>query len=254
MNDRESNAGVPIEHFIQALTSQLDRAQTAMALKARAGMPLTFAVKDLSIDLRTHVDVDGSVVRIRPAGPGDKESSTLRVALTTITRPMIEENTLQLSSDLDEPDIHQAVGETLSPEDIRKLEWAGVQTISQLVKLRDEAGENAIERTANVPAMRLRAALSRAAQPMVHDIIPERSIGVAPDEPPTLRLRGRNLFRDAMPSLRMGNAPLRVLHATPRELVVAPTAAQLGAEIEIETAPGYRATCTPPSLDQAGEP
>ena len=31
--------GLPIEQFIQALTSQLDRAQATMALKARAGLP-----------------------------------------------------------------------------------------------------------------------------------------------------------------------------------------------------------------------
>ena len=47
MNGRDP--GLPIENFIQALTSQLDRAQAALALKARAGLPLTFAVKDLTL-------------------------------------------------------------------------------------------------------------------------------------------------------------------------------------------------------------
>jgi hypothetical protein len=242
------NGGVPIEHFIQALTSQLDRAQTAMAMKARAGLPLTFAVKDLSIDLRTHVDVEGAVVKIRPAGPGDTEASTIRLALTTITRPMIEENTLQFSADPTETDLNQAVGEELSPEDLRRLEWAGVQTVSQLVKLREEAGEHAIERIANVPALRLRAALSRATQPMVNDVFPEPPSVGAPEsaEPPVFHLRGRNLLRDALPAVRAGTMPLRVLRATPNELVIAPTAEQLGGEIEIETAPGYRAVCQLP--------
>lgn len=31
--------GLPIEDFIQALTSQLDRAQATMAVKARFGLP-----------------------------------------------------------------------------------------------------------------------------------------------------------------------------------------------------------------------
>src|SRR5262245_32628540 len=103
MNGRELSAAVPIEHFIQALTSQLDRAQTAIALKARAGLPLTFAVKDLRLDLRAHIEMDGSVVTIRPAGPGDSDASTLHFDLTTITRPMMEENTLSLAADNDEP-------------------------------------------------------------------------------------------------------------------------------------------------------
>ena len=49
-----TDAGLPIEEFIQAITSQLDRTQEALALKADAGLPLTFAVRDLSLDLRTH--------------------------------------------------------------------------------------------------------------------------------------------------------------------------------------------------------
>jgi len=54
----DAKGGVPIEQFIQALTTQLDRAQNAMALKAEnLDLPLTFAVKDLSLDLRTHVEV-----------------------------------------------------------------------------------------------------------------------------------------------------------------------------------------------------
>ena len=62
------DTGVPIEQFIQALQTQLDRAQTAMAMKAEnLDLPLTFAVKDLSLDLRTHVEIVRSEVRIRPA-------------------------------------------------------------------------------------------------------------------------------------------------------------------------------------------
>jgi hypothetical protein len=245
MNGRESN-GVPIEHFIQALTSQLDRAQTAMAMKARAGLPLTFAVKDLSIDLKSHIEVEGAVVKIRPAGPGDTDASTIRLALTTITRPMIEENTLQLSADPNDGGLNEAVGEELSPEDLRRLEWAGVQTVSQLVKLREEAGEHAIERIANVPALRLRAALSRATQPMVRDVTVAPPPADTPDAPPTYHLRGRNLLRDGMPAVRAGTLPMRVLRAAPNELILAPTAEQLGAEIEIETGPDHKTKYTLP--------
>jgi hypothetical protein len=254
MNGRELTGAVPIEHFIQALTSQLDRAQTAMALKAHAGMPLTYAVKDLRLDLRAHVEVEGAVVRIRPAGPGDTEASTIHLGLTTITRPMIEENTVQLATDPDEPGLREVAGDELSSEELRRLEWAGVQTVSQLVQLREHAGESAIERIASVPVMRLRAALSRATQPMVREIVPGPVSGSEPDGAPVFHLRGRNLYRDALPTVRLGNESLRVLHATPHELVVAPTATQLGGEIEIETAPGYRATCLLAPASRGGNP
>jgi hypothetical protein len=243
-NGRETSASVPFEHFVQALQSQLDRAQTAMAFKARAGLPLTFAVKELSLDLRAHLEYDGSVVRIRPAGPGDADASMVHLALTTITRPMIEENTLQMSVDDDDAPLEEAAGESLSPDEIRKLEWAGVQTVAQLVRLREEAGEHAIERIASVPAMRLRAALQRAAEPMIRDVSPARR----PDDGggTLLDVRGRNLLGDGTPQVRVGGMPASVIRAQRGQLLVrAPAHAQ--GEIEIETAPGIRATAAVPA-------
>jgi len=93
MNGTGGDNGLPIEQFIQALTTQLDHAQSAMAVKAKnLNLPLTFALKDIALDLRAHVEVVKSEVRIRPASAGDGNASTIRLALTTITRPMIEEN------------------------------------------------------------------------------------------------------------------------------------------------------------------
>ena len=47
------DAGIPFDLFIQSLTEQLDKAQASMAIKARLGkLPLTFAVKEVSLDLR----------------------------------------------------------------------------------------------------------------------------------------------------------------------------------------------------------
>jgi hypothetical protein len=170
MNGRGGGNGVPLEDFIQALSSQLDRVQSGMALKVKAGLPLTFAVKDLSLDLKAHVDVDGPVVRIRSASPGDADASTLRLAMTTITRPLMEENTASEVADPADSSLDDALGQELSPDDLRRLEWAGIQTVSQLRRLQQTAGEHAIGRIANVPAMRLRMALERASQPAIHDV------------------------------------------------------------------------------------
>ena len=238
MNGRETSAALPLEHFVQAITSQLDRAQTALALKARAGLPLTFAVKDLTLDLRTVVEMDGSVVKIRPAAAGDHEPSTLHLSFTTITRPMMEENALQLAADHDEPTQNEVVGEDLSPEDLRKLEWAGVQTVSQLVALREQAGEQAIQRVADVPVLRLRAALERAARPMVREIETRPPANGSADEPPIFHLRGRNLLRDGPPVVRLDGTPMKVLHSAVDRLVVQPIAQMMGTELEVETAPG----------------
>lgn len=239
-----SGGSLPIEQFIQALTSQLDRAQSAMAMKANAGLPLTFAVKDISIDLRAHVEVEGSAVRITPAGPGDGEASTLHIALTTITRPMIEENTLQMSAEPDEPSLREVLGEDVNEEEQRRLEWAGIHTVSQLRAMQRRTGEEAIGRVAQLPVERLRSALARAAQPFVSRVAPELHPAGGEGrevtrETPLLRIRGHNLMQDGPPQVRIRGEQIPVLKATEKELLIAPLAHQLGGTLEVEIAPGF---------------
>jgi hypothetical protein len=272
---RDPDPGLPIEQFIQALTSQLDRAQSALALKARAGLPLTFALQGLTLDLRTHVEMSGSVVRIRPAAPGETEASMLHVALTTITKPMIEENTARMALASDEQPLREAVGDQLSDDELRRLEWAGVQTLSQFVDLQKHASPDVLERVAQVPAIRLRAALDRAARPHVSDVTIDggpreitRGVDTTPaityvppaiqpqapilgDEIPLIRVRGHNLVRDGMPKVSIGGERVNVIEAGRRELVIAPLAHQLGGTLEIETAPGVVTTVEIPAATGA---
>jgi hypothetical protein len=233
------DGGLPIEDFIQALSSQLDRAQTTLALKARAGLPLTFAVKDIALELRTHIEVTGSVVRIRPAGPGDTDASVIHLTLTTITKPMIEENTmpLQLSAPVDEPPLQDVLGSDISPEEQRRLEWAGIYSVRQLRDVQHHGGEEAIGRVANIPISRLRAALQRATLPFISRVAP-----VVPphgvDEPPLVRIHGHNLVEDGPPQVRIGGEGVPVLQATKRELLVSPLPHQMVGTLQVETAPG----------------
>jgi hypothetical protein len=276
MRERRPQPAVPLEQFITALTSQLDRAQNAMAMKAKLGYPLTFAVKDLKLELRAHVEMEGSVVKLRSAGPDDGQASTVHLELTTITRPMMEENT-QILDPNDAP-LDEALGDTFSEDERRRLEWAGIQTVSQLLKLEQTAPAAAIEKIANLPALRLRDALQRASQPRVDRVrlqvgqpvgpsapdleggpgevrpLPTakpRVPGGRPAEPavtrpprltdaPVLRLEGQNLVREGIaPMVTIGNTPVPVLSATPRELLVAADPQRLTGTLSVRTAPGF---------------
>jgi hypothetical protein len=250
----QRDAGLPIEDFIHALTSQLDRAQSALALKAKVGLPLTFAVKDLSLDLRAHVDMTESAVRIRPAGPGDVETSVIHLSLTTITRPVIEENTRQLEA---EPDDHQTLQDVLpdaSEDERRRLEWAGIQTVKQLRDLQREHGEQAVERVAQIPVMRLRAALERASEPRITSITPETIQTPVSSGGTLLRIRGHNLLMEsgASPTVRIGGEQVPVLHAGEKGLVVAPLPHQFSGTLSVEPSPGVVAVkefnCQPAPL------
>ena len=244
MND---NDGLPIENFIQALTSQLDRAQTAMALKAR-NMPLTFAVKDLTFDLRAQVEMKNSAVHIRPAGPAEPDASTIHFTLTTITRPMIEENTPQV--DPEQQSLREVLGNDITEEEERRLEWAGIRSADDLQQAGVGGGEDALQRVTQLPVQRLRSALLRATAPRITRIEPERlqpSInpdGNAAHERPLLRIRGNNLLRNQEPVVRIGNRPIPVLRANDRELLVAPQFDQLSGALSVEVEPGNIAETT----------
>jgi hypothetical protein len=236
VSDRDS--GLPLEQFIQALTSQLDRAQSTMALKARTGLPLTFAVKDISIDLRTHIDMAGSTVRIRAAGPGDADASVIHLALTTITRPMMEENTVQFEADKDEPAIKDVLGSTITDDEQKRLEWAGVHSLTQLRDLERQTGEQTLQRVLDIPVNRLRMALAKASQPFVTRISPESPPEGGSDSSPLLRVRGINLVQDRPPQIRVNGESLPVLQATNRSLLVAALPHQMGGTLSVETSPG----------------
>jgi hypothetical protein len=247
--NRNDNS-VPIEMFIQALTSQLDRAQDALRLKANAQRPLTFAVKDLTLELRSQLEMSGSVVRIRPAAAHETQASMVHLSLTTITRPTIEENTVQLAADPDEPTLKEVLGPDLTEEERddtqRRLEWAGVHTVSQLRELQRRSSPDVLERVTQLPVQRLRLALSKAAQPRVSRVLPDRLAprgngnggGPASAATPLLRIRGNNLMRERPPEVRIRGERVAVLQASEREILIAPLPHQLAGTLSIETEPG----------------
>jgi hypothetical protein len=228
-----TDSAVPIEDFVQALQAQLDRAQRAMHMKARnLKLPLTFAVKDVAIDLRTHVEVVKNQVRVRPAGPSDHDASVLHLSLTTVTRPMIEENAFAMDATEERIDEVKEIPE----EDRRKLEWAGLQTVKQLKELHEQEGSATIGRMADLPIDRLRKALQKMVQPMVSRVDAED--GESPAQK-LLRIRGQNLMRQQAPKVQIEGEPVSVLQANDREVLIAPKPHQFGGILSIETEPDY---------------
>jgi len=227
-------AAIPLEHFIQAVQSQLDNAQSAMGMKARnLNLPLTFAIKDISLDLRAQVEFSSGEIRIRPATAADVQASTFHLVFTTITRPAIEENAVALAEDPHDRPIDD-LGDELSDEERRKLEWVGVRTVRKLEEMSEQGNDRAVGRMVSLPVDRLRKALERASEPQVDHVLP-----VAGDasEPSLLRVRGRNLSRGSAPRVTMAGEPVSVVKATKDELLLAPAANQWAGELSIEATP-----------------
>jgi hypothetical protein len=228
-----------LEDFIQAVQSQLDNAQAAMAVKARnLNLPLTFAIKDINLDLRAHVEFTDSEIRIRPAAADEKEASIFHLVFTAITRPAIEENAISFATDPDDQPLDE-LGDELTTDERKRLEWAGVRTIKQFQQAEESGAVHTIGRVTNLPVDRLRKALERASTPLVQRVEPVVPGGDSA-EPPLLRVTGRNLVRKGMfPQVRIGNRPVSILKSAPSELLLAPDDDQWAGELSLRSTPAH---------------
>jgi hypothetical protein len=254
------DGGFLVEDFLEAVSAQLDRTQDSLAAKAKV-RPMTFALRDFAIDLQVFVslDSDGNV-RLRSAAPGETGSSTLKLDFTTITRPMIEENTVSLAM-AQSPTLNE-VG--LKPAEARQLERIGVRTVAQLQALRASGtGIEGITRLTEgtVPADRLREALRRG-RPQLFHVAPAPQPSVEPPPPaqpppeaapapepqpsaPVLKITpetsrlhilGRNLLggEGGTPAVRLDGQPLETVEAEDDRLVVKLPPQRRGGALEID--------------------
>lgn len=228
----------PVEEFLQSLTAQLDRAQDMLALKVRAGRPLTWALKDLSLDLQVFVEVDNAGrVMLRSASAGESGASTLHINLTSITRPMVEENTFAFQDDQDPRSIDELRGAAnLDEADRRKLDLLGVRTVGQLQRLSQETDHKAVESMIGLPVNRLRAALAAAARPTVAG----QEVVRHPDGD-LLRIHGANLADGLGTEVRLAGEPVEVIEARRNELLVRPLSHHQEGQVEV-LVKGDRAT------------
>jgi len=238
-----AEATLPLEHFIQAVQSQLDNAQTAMAVKARnLNLPLTFAIKDVTLDLRAHVEFTRSEIRIRPAGAADKDASVFHLVFTAITRPMIEENAVAFSEDPEDRSIDELKDE-LSDDERRRLEWVGVRTVSKLREVEEQGAARTVGRVTNLPVDRLRRALERASAPLVEHVTPVQAPGKEGEDLANLvRIRGRNLMREGLPRVTVADEPVSVVRASNSEILIVPQKHQMHGMLSVEPAPELAAT------------
>ncbi|HEY5712490.1 MAG TPA: hypothetical protein VIT38_11400 [Allosphingosinicella sp.] len=234
-----AGSSVPLEDFIQAVQSQLDNAQARMTLKAQNDrLALTFAIKDISLDLRAHVEMQQGDIRIRPAGANDGDASVFHLVFTAITKPMIDENAVQLSVEDDEDPSIDSLGDALDDDEKQRLERIGVRTVSKLRDMQRQGLERSVGRITSLSPEKLRGALARASRPMVDDVSSDPDGDGADALRSRLRVRGRNLLKDGLPArVTIAGQPVSVVRATDSELVLAPAPHQLAGQMSIEHDP-----------------
>jgi hypothetical protein len=254
-----------VEDFIDSITTQLDRVQDALRIKA-VNRPLTYALKDLSLELKVFVELDPrGKVRFRTSGPNEAGASIVHLGFTTITKPMIEENTVSLAASRS-PSLEEA---GLGEDERRSLERYGVRTVAQLQKLGSTTGISTVSRLSAVPTDRLKAALTLG-QPRIDAVGPVKPLPPPPARRPSrpgappplatgptpkrLQISGRNLIGDSGPPIvKLHGAPLAIAEADDDHLILdLPDGIRTGA-LELEM-PDGRVMSYELALDGHGGP
>lgn len=251
------NESFRVEDFIASITSQLDDVQDALVFKS-LNRPLTYALKDLSLELKVFVEMDTEgTVRFRTGGPNEEGASVVHLGFTTITRPMIEENTISLAATRS-PSLAEA---GLQDDERLKLARLGVKNVAQLQRLQTSAGSQTVSRLSDVSLDRLKQVLATG-KPKV-DLVhpsktpPKNTPSHMPAAPPRgtlpivkiapgtdrLNLTGSHLIgENGPPRVRLNQRPLSVSQADDDGLVVEmPETFESGA-LEIELPDGDMVT------------
>jgi len=93
-NDRDIRDGRAwdLEAFINALVVELDKAQDTLALKG-VTRPLSYTVRDVSLELHANPTFDGRRLQWNTARPGDASASKISINLGSISDRQIRETT-----------------------------------------------------------------------------------------------------------------------------------------------------------------
>ena len=216
-----------IGDFVEALIEQLDNVQDSLALKVLTGRPLTWAIKDISLDLQVFLGVSPKGdITIRNAQPNEAGHSTLHLTLSTITREMADENTYSFDAD-DDPRSLEAAG--LDDEQVRRLNRLGVRTVGQLKKVSDGGAQQEALQRSGIPANDLMQALQASSRPTVMSHYVERGSSGEP----LVHIFGANLYDGVTPEVRFCGEPVEVVEARPRELLVRPRGHHDEGQVEV---------------------
>lgn len=127
-----SNKAWKLQTFVDALVYELDRARTTLSVKG-INSPLSYAVKDMDVELQVFPEYDGDDVRFTLAGSGQSSSSKIAFKLGSITDRQIRESSKVLASD-DDMNIDELELDSDVKKDLRKL---GVDTVKDIDRIQD---------------------------------------------------------------------------------------------------------------------
>jgi hypothetical protein len=209
-----------LQSFLDSLVVELDRAQDTLAIKA-VNRPLSYSVKDVSLDLQIFPSFDGKEVRFVTAGADQTGASRISLQLGSISDRMMRETTRAVAED----DVPLAEVEGLEEEVRTTLEKVGVKSAKDLERIKDRKIELGRVAGRKVEYGNLARLINRARRAPAISSVELSGDGAR------LRLRGHNLdaldIAPGFPAALLDGEPAEVASAAPSELHISAEPARL---------------------------
>lgn len=94
---KAENKSWNLESFVDALVIELDKTRETLAVKS-INKPVTYTVKDMSLDLQIFPTYNGDEVKFTTAQPGEQGSSKVVIQLASITDQQVRSSTRRIAS------------------------------------------------------------------------------------------------------------------------------------------------------------
>jgi hypothetical protein len=176
-----------LESFVDSLVVELDKTRETLAVKS-INRPLTYTVKDMSLELQIFPTYDGDDVRFQTARPGQQGASKISLQLASITDQQVRATS---KAPPKRDDIKLDAVE-IDPNTKRKLRRLGVTSVGDLeqIEKRDVDLEKVGEGVVNYKSLANLIQKSRrnGLPPRVNKVSLNTSTGT-----PVLELEGENL-------------------------------------------------------------
>lgn len=121
-----------LQSFVDALVYELDKARTTLSVKG-INNPLSYAVKDMDVELQVFPEYDGDDVKFTLAGSGQSSSSKIAFKLGSITDRQIRETSKEPVSN-DDINIDDLELDNDVKNDLKKI---GVDTVKDIDRIKD---------------------------------------------------------------------------------------------------------------------
>jgi hypothetical protein len=182
------NTAWQLEDFVDSLVVELDKTRETLAVKA-INKPLTYTVKDLSLDLQIFPSYDGDQIKFLTAQPGQQGASKVTIQLGSITDQQVRATTkvpAKGALTIDDIDVDKD-----TKKQLRKL---GVQSVDDLQQIEQKNVDLKKVADTDVDYKKLSNQIQKARRNQTPPRVESVSLSSTPDdERAHLVIKGRNL-------------------------------------------------------------